>query len=639
MHESSSQNYIHLVSYLLKHNANPNIRAVPRGGGSGAGTGDTPLHEASREGHARIIRALLRYGADMKICNNNGDRPIDVCSNESSQMVFKQINQSREFPGSTPGGPSSFLSVKKSAAPKSSPPLSSFEGYHQGRGSLEESITSKRRTSPDLSGSSPAASQSIHKSSSPHHLHHHRHHSPSAVRRNTVSGPAPSVDSTGNIHQLPRLSTKKDPYAFDDEEIETPLQPPQEVTTTPSAVASTTSSPLNSHRFVTGVSSGFLSGTVALNVNTTTTSGESTHHSGPSATVSPSASVAGAGGGPPLKLRFAMEAGHYTLMENQENAPVVENGEGGINSVGDAEAGEMTSAPTIIDVTPGVSAEAATLLKSGEHTQAVSVAVDGALKPEAGSDQKVTVGTDEVGSDDGRSPKVPPLRIKLGGNTPPPQSQPEAGEMMANVTPLSNKGNAGVEKKSEDFSSVKEEDEAAENPINQSSTASTQDSKQPKMEPVDDISAGGEWKDENVERESKGGETGGRQGEEGEEGEKKSGNSTPASTSTHPTRRGQGSCTGKAGKAASTADSITTTSGKRHASSESGDSKSKDSSDMKPDEVTKTRTFRTLRSHTAAQREKEEREKNCECLFFNVSIIYQCCFHHHLFIYIKLQAF
>lgn len=133
-----------------------------------------------------------------------------------------------------------------------------------------------------------------------------------------------------------------------------------------------------------------MSGTVALHVNTTTTtSGESTLHSGPSSAVSPSALSLGAVGGPPLKLRFAMEAGHYTLMENQENASVAESGEGGANLIGDAVAGEMTSTPTIIDVTPGASAEAAALLlKSEEHSQTVSTAVaDGPLKPETGSDQ------------------------------------------------------------------------------------------------------------------------------------------------------------------------------------------------------------------------------------------------------------
>ncbi|VDL59471.1 unnamed protein product [Hymenolepis diminuta] len=616
LHESSSQNYIHLVSYLLKHNANPNIRAVPRGG-SGGGSGDTPLHEASREGHARIVRALLRYGADYKICNNNGDRPIDVCSNESSQMVFKNINQSREYPGSTPGGPSSSLPIKKLAAPKSSSPPSSSEGYHQGRGSFEESGNSNRRTSPDLAGSSPATSQSFRTSNSPHHHHHHKHHSPSVVRRNTVSGPAPSVDPAGNIHQLPRFSTKKDPYAFDDEELETPLQPSQEVTTVPNAVASTSSSPLHSHRIVTGGSGCFMSGTVALHVNTTTTtSGESTLHSGPSSAVSPSTLGLGAAGGPPLKLRFAMEAGHYTLMENQENASVAESGEGGANLIGDAVSGEMTSTPTIIDVTPGASAEAAALLlKSEEHSQTVSTAVlDGPLKLETGSDQKVTGGTDEAASDDGRSPKVPPLRIKLGSNTPP--SQTETGETVTNpISSSPNKGSPGVEKKHLDSDGANEEDEVTANSISQSSATAGQDTEPLKVEVGDDTTGGGEWKEENVEEESKGGESGGRQVEEGEEGEKKSGDSTPASTSTstHPTRRGPGSCTGRTGKAASTiADSANTTSGKRHASSESGDSKSKDSSDMKAEEPKKTRTFRTLRSHTAAQREKEEREKNSE---------------------------
>lgn len=121
------------------------------------------------------------------------------------------------------------LPIKKSTtAPKSSPPTASAEGFHHqsgGRGSFEESgahIGSKRRSSPDLAaaGSSPITSQSSFRpSNSPHH-HHHRHHSPNAVRRNTVSGPAPSVDSpghqatSGNIHQLPRLCESSSPYYY-----------------------------------------------------------------------------------------------------------------------------------------------------------------------------------------------------------------------------------------------------------------------------------------------------------------------------------------------------------------------------------------------------------------------------------------
>ncbi len=94
LHECSAQNFSHLVGYLLRHNANANIRAIPRGGPTGggvAGTGDTPLHEATREGHVRVIRTLLRHGADTKATNAAGERPIDLCPNEASQSALMQV--------------------------------------------------------------------------------------------------------------------------------------------------------------------------------------------------------------------------------------------------------------------------------------------------------------------------------------------------------------------------------------------------------------------------------------------------------------------------------------------------------------------------------------------------------------------
>ena len=72
----------------------------------------------------------------------------------------------------------------------------------------------------------------------------------------------------------------------------------------------------------------------------TTTGGDSLH-SGPSSAVSPGVAVGvgGGSGGPPLKLRFAVEAGHYTLMENQESSLDQSNA-------------STVPATTIIDVTP-----------------------------------------------------------------------------------------------------------------------------------------------------------------------------------------------------------------------------------------------------------------------------------------------
>lgn len=120
---------------------------------------------------------------------------------------------------------------------------------------------------------------------------------------------------------LPTAS-KKDPYAFDDEEVEITSQPNQENITHSSANAATatSSSPLQSHRFSTAfVSSGATTvAAVVSSAHINTAPVDSLHSV--SSSVSPNAIVGGgSGGGPPLKLRFAMEAGHYTVMENQEN--------------------------------------------------------------------------------------------------------------------------------------------------------------------------------------------------------------------------------------------------------------------------------------------------------------------------------
>ena len=97
------------------------------------------------------------------------------------------------------------------------------------------------------------------------------------------------------------------------------------------SAASCSSSPTQSHRFGTATA---VSSTLYVN---TTTRGDSLH-SDPSSTVSPGV-AAGVGGGPPLKLRFAVEAGHYTLMENQESSL-------------DQSVANTVPVTTIIDVTP-----------------------------------------------------------------------------------------------------------------------------------------------------------------------------------------------------------------------------------------------------------------------------------------------
>ncbi|KAH9282996.1 Protein HOS4 [Echinococcus granulosus] len=408
LHESSLQNFLHVVSYLLKHNANPNVQAVPRSGG-GTGTGDTPLHEATREGHIRIIRALLRYGADPKICNNNGDRPTDLCPNEASQLVFKQSNQSRDYPVITNTPAASSVQVKKASitSTSKSPPPPPSEGHHQVRSSFVEEqggsgggSCTKRRGSPDLSSPSPAC---------------------------------------GQRQQHP---TKKDPYAFDDEEVETTSQP-NEVNVaqaSTNAAATTSSSPLQPHRFnTTFVPTGTttVATVISSSLHINTALGDTLHSASSSA--SPNATVSGGvAGGPPLKLRFAMEAGHYTVMENQENPS--------------EQAAVVVTSSTA--VTAAVPAAASTIMMY-PRTEGVVITKAEELNQSSSMDGKFQDGifsleeTVDRDSDSGRSPKVPPLRIKLGNSTPPPSyshllsSLPS--ELAQNESSASNSGDTAKE--------------------------------------------------------------------------------------------------------------------------------------------------------------------------------------------------
>ncbi|KAL5110115.1 Ankyrin repeat domain-containing protein 11 [Taenia crassiceps] len=568
LHESSLQNFLHVVSYLLKHNANPNLQAIPRSG-NGAGTGDTPLHEAAREGHIRIIRALLRYGADPKICNNNGDRPTDLCPNEASQLLFKQSNQSRDYPVITNTPAASSIPVKKASIPSTSksPPPSS-EGHHQVRISFAEEQAGsgvgsciKRRGSPDLSSSSPACGQ-------------------------------------GQQH-----SSKKDPYAFDDEEVELTSHPNQDnvIQAPANAAAATSSSPLQPHRFnTTFVPSGTTTVTAAVSsVHMNAASGDSLHSI--SSSVSPNAIVGGGGGGgPPLKLRFAMEAGHYTVMENQENpseqAAVVVTSSTSVTATVPA-----STAMIAIDV-PSME-EGMVITNSAELNQGLSM--DANSKSESG-EQKPSVLSEETAdrdSDNGRSPKVPPLRIKLGNSTPPPsQSHSSSSLSLELAQNESSAPNSGDTTKEPTLGG--ERKQGFDDDTLTAATQLKQKSETPSELTVKEEGDGqGGNEVLKIEQEEIG------LAVAADDEEKKSLDAVSISTP-HQTKRGVGG--GGGGKVVKVTSSSDSASLKRHAASESGDVRIKDMSEMKVEDASKTRSFRTLRSHTAAQREKEEREKNSD---------------------------
>uniref|UniRef100_A0A5K3FSH9 ANK_REP_REGION domain-containing protein n=1 Tax=Mesocestoides corti TaxID=53468 RepID=A0A5K3FSH9_MESCO len=595
LHEGSVQNFSHLVGYLLKHNANPNLRAIPRGGNSTMGNGNTPLHEAAREGHVRIIRALLRYGADPKICNANGDRPVDLCPNEASQAILRQSSQLRDH-ASTSSSMALHSTKKSSTTSSRSPPL---DAPHLSRGSLiEEHVGGcvKRRSSPEHSNSSPGYGQSQqHRASiSPHsHTHHHhhshKHHSPNAVRRNTMPSSTPSVlvgETASNILQPPRPVTKKDPYAFDDEEVELTPQLNQEIPSQAPTnnTASGSSSPPHTHRF----SSTFLppATTSSLHVNTV---GADPSHSGPPSSVSPNTC------GPPLKLRFAIEAGHYTVMENQDNQM--------------DQAAVAGLAAATIDVT--LKQEDELLVskneQSGQGTSYLAVETNvERIKAESGEHKpNACLGeTDDRESDDGRSPKVPPLRIKLGNTSPP--SPPSSSHQSTLSLPLE-LSQAGLD----NALSTRSPNDTADGAEKAHDNGSDPHATTSQLSCIVDSTEVVDGKEhETCGEASKGEQEESCAMEDTDEGDRKWGDALFAAS--HQTRRGGGKLSKVTSSTSLSAVKSTNESLTRKHVPDSNEARVKDNSEVKPDETPKTRSSRTLRSHTAAQREREEREKRAD---------------------------
>ena len=52
--------------------------------------GDTPLHNASDNGHLEVVKALIRAKAHVRIENNQGKAPVDVArTNEIRQYIHQ----------------------------------------------------------------------------------------------------------------------------------------------------------------------------------------------------------------------------------------------------------------------------------------------------------------------------------------------------------------------------------------------------------------------------------------------------------------------------------------------------------------------------------------------------------------------
>jgi ankyrin repeat protein len=67
LHVAADRGYLRIVKFLLKHGANPNMKND---------YGNTPLHDAAAFGHREVVKLLLEHGANPNIRDNDGYTPL-----------------------------------------------------------------------------------------------------------------------------------------------------------------------------------------------------------------------------------------------------------------------------------------------------------------------------------------------------------------------------------------------------------------------------------------------------------------------------------------------------------------------------------------------------------------------------------
>ncbi|TGZ73194.1 hypothetical protein CRM22_001656 [Opisthorchis felineus] len=326
LHEFSARNLPRLVAYLLKHGAHPDL-AGPNG--------DTALHEASRMGHTRVIRALLRHNADPSVVNSHGLRPVDLCQDHEGIVLLNQhIDQQRSSHSSSTGQTKSLSSTSSRV---------SRHGHHSHSSTDRVSSHSSRYSSSsvaaaDLQGpnrsSSSTTTPDVYYSDSEDNASTSglTQHTTSAatgindsslVPPNTAATPtvSPSVSVSKNLtsdsHLLPPKTVNKDPYAFEDDETEEPLEPGVSLHPPASSTCGLTNkstSPTNRPRPLSSATNPC--SVIACPSTVTTALPEVTTPTGSLSFFSSETTTSLSTGS--LRLRFAKEAGQYTLMEQQQ---------------------------------------------------------------------------------------------------------------------------------------------------------------------------------------------------------------------------------------------------------------------------------------------------------------------------------
>ena len=72
-----------MVQYALEQGANVNSSAHDK-------DGNTPLHDAARNGHLDVALLLMVYGADVNVRNKMGQLPIEVATKEEIKQAIQR---------------------------------------------------------------------------------------------------------------------------------------------------------------------------------------------------------------------------------------------------------------------------------------------------------------------------------------------------------------------------------------------------------------------------------------------------------------------------------------------------------------------------------------------------------------------
>ncbi|CAL8069873.1 unnamed protein product [Calicophoron daubneyi] len=449
LHEFSARNLPRLVAYLLRHGANPSLASS---------CGDTALHIAARAGHVRVVRALLRHNADPLTANCQNERPLDICQDTESRMLLSQhMENLRTQPNSNVSrlvssklqrhhhvghtvhsqSGSANLPVSHSIRHSSTPTSALSDPRSVAKSSSSTTTPDVNSDSDDCcstSGTNTSTGATMSGSSLVTNDHSFTGTTPNTSVGHNFS---PSVTGQKNTvldsHFTPsKTAAKKDPYAFEDETDESP-EPGASLHPSSSTVLSKSTSPNSGIRSRQLGQTGLVLPASCPTVTVPETSAEAAG----SAPTTESSTPTGLGG-PPLRLRFAKEAGQYTLMEHQQ-----QNSQGAITNesspLGADNSIQMTQPGDVIESGKENNTEETSAThtpREDSHPPSMSGSTNtpsAAQKDDTGNtvtDAKSDITGDETAS----SQRVPPLRIKFAsGNAAESDSNAPAATSPENA--------------------------------------------------------------------------------------------------------------------------------------------------------------------------------------------------------------